>query len=242
MTECGESFVALKLIFIFHAFQNALTPFQCHYNAMLLHPRTLRLGRPPLLHALLDVRLCLLHGVQLLVPRHPAIVLAVLRNQILQPLGLPLTLRARRLPRAIPRRFFQLQNHWVHLFALLLFRDHGKAIPILGILVVVLDVVQRVVERVGLDFFLDNAQDGAGFRVALNLELFNFDLLGRFGDDVESIGGAVGGGVGARGLCVVEAEELDRLFGATGCVVQSRGEAETAVVLRKGFMLVPILY
>jgi hypothetical protein len=188
--------------------------------------------------ALLDISLGLLHRVQLPVPRHPAVVLAVLRNQILQPLCFSLTLGAGRLPRAIPRRLFQLQNHRVHLFALLLLGHHSEAIPFLRVLV--LDVVQRVVERVGLHFFLDDAQDGAGFRVALDFELFDFDLLGRLGDDVEGIGGAVGGGVGARGLCVVEAEELDRLFGTTGGVVQARGEAETAVVLREGFVLVPI--
>jgi hypothetical protein len=64
-------------------------------------------------------------------------------------------------------------------------------------------------------------------------------LLRRFGDDVEGIGGAVGGGVGARRLCVVEAEELDGLFGTTRGVVQACGQAETAVVLGESFMLIP---
>jgi hypothetical protein len=72
----------------------------------------------------------------------------------------------------------------------LLLGHHREAVPVLRILVVVLDVVQRVVERVVLDFFLDDAQDGAGFRVALDFELFDVDLLGRLGDDVERIGGA----------------------------------------------------
>lgn len=85
----------------------------------------------------------------------------------------------------------------------------------------------------------DYAQDGACLGVALNLELFDFDCLRGFGDDIEGVGGAVGGGIGARGFCVVEAEEGDSFFCATRGMIEAGGETETAVVLGESLFLVP---
>jgi hypothetical protein len=116
---------------------------------------------------------------------------------------------------------------------------HGEAVPFFRLVVV--ELVEGVVEGVcGLFLSTNYAEDGAGFGVALDFELFDFNGLRSLGDDVEAIGGAIGSGVGARGFCVVEAEEGDGLFCTTGCVVQARCEAETAVVLGECLMLVPI--
>jgi hypothetical protein len=190
------------------------------------------LCRHPLLHPLFDVRLRLLHRVELPVPCHFAVVLAVLVVQPLKPLAFSITLFPRCLPDAIPRGLFQLTNHWVLCLILPPLRHHSKPVP-LDIVVAIFKLVQRVVERVELRLCLaGDTQDSAGLRVALDLDLFDIDsLCGLLGDDVQAVCRAVGAGVGARGLGVIEAEKFDCLFCTTCCVVEARCETETAVIL-----------
>jgi hypothetical protein len=151
-----------------------------------------------------------------------------------------LALFARRLSLAIPRGLLQLPDYWVHHLALSLLWHHGEAVPLLCIFV--FKLVERVVEWIGLWLLPANdSQNGTGFGVTLDFELSDFNNLGGFGDNVQRIGGAAIGGIGARGLCVVQAEEGDCLFLATRCVVEARCEAEAAVVLGEGLFLVPIV-
>lgn len=223
---------AVHTIAVFTA-SNAVNAF-----SMLLDQSTKRtdrscaLRRHPFLHPLLDVIFRLLHRVQFPVPRHSAVVLAILAVQSLQPLSLPVTLLPRCLPRSIPRRLFQLTDHRVLHLVLPSLRYHGESVP-LHLVIAVFQLVQGVVERVKLRFGLAcHAQDGAGLWIALDFDLFNIDsLLRLFRDDIQTVRRAVGAGVGARGLGVVEAKKLDRLFCATCCVVEARCETETTVVL-----------
>lgn len=149
----------------------------------------------------------------------------------------------RGLPNTVPRRLFKLTDDRVLCFILPTIWHHGKTVPFLSLTIAVLELVQGVVEWVELLLLLAcDAQNGAGLRVALDFDLLDFDSLKRLlGDDVQTVSGAVGGGVGARGLGVVEAEQSDCLLCATCCVVEPRCETETAIVLGQGFFLVPII-
>jgi hypothetical protein len=191
----------------------------------------------PLGDPLPQIAFALLHGVQFSIPKHLPVIVAVFFVQPLYPLLLPLTLFPRRCPHAIPRRRFQLPYHRV--VARLARGHHCKAIPL--VLPFVFNIVERVVQRVivRLRGIIDDAQNVARLRVALDFNLLDALLLGRLRYNVQTVRCAVRGCVGARGGGVVEAEEFNRLFGAAGCVVETRGEAKAAIVLGECFFLVP---
>ena len=189
----------------------------------------------PLDNPLPDIRRSLLHGIELPIPRHLRIVFPILAHQPLHPLLLPLALTSWRLLRAVQRSLLKFPDNWVRdSLVLSALRHHGETVP-LGILVVILDIVQGVVERVVLGFECAcYAEDSAGFGVALDFDFLGGDVLGLlgFGDDIQGVGCAVCDGVCAGRFLIVEAEKGDGLFCATGCVVESRCQTEAAVVLR----------
>jgi hypothetical protein len=199
------------------------------------------LGRLPLGDALLDIGRGLLHGVQFPVPGHAPVVLAISRDQALKPLDFPLTLFPRRLPGSIACCLLQLPDNGVLGLVCSPLRDHGKAVPLLYLAIAALELYEWVVERIELFLALaGNAQNVASLRITLNFDLLDLEsLCGSLGDDVEGVGGAVGGCVGARRLGVIEAEQGNSLLRATGGVVEAGGKTEAAVVLRESLLLVP---
>ena len=147
-----------------------------------------------------------------------------------------------RLPRAIPRRLFELPDDWVHrlLFVSKTSWYHGKAVPLLGLSVALLELIQRVVQRVGFPRFLHHTQDGAGLGVALDFNFFGFNGSGCLGDNIERIGSRGSGCVSARGFWVVETEQCNCFLSTAGGVIKACGETEAAVVLGEGFLLIPV--
>lgn len=187
-------------------------------------------------HSLLDVGCGLLHRVEFRVAAHPAIVVSVLGHQSFQPLHFTLALASGCFPCAVPGSLFKLSDDGV---VARLCRHHRKSVP-LHFIIISQNFVQWIVERVLLHLALAyNAQDGAGFGVALHLNLLEFFNLRFRAHDVEFVCSAAGCGVGARGFAVVETEGLDRLLHTARGVVQARGQTEASIVLGERFFLVP---
>jgi hypothetical protein len=131
----------------------------------------------PLDDSLPNVRCCLLHRVELPVSRHFRVILSVLVHQSLYPLLLPLALPAWCLLCAVHGSLFEFPDDWVLGLGFCSLWYHGKAVP-LHVLVVILDLVERVVQRVVL--LLEcacYAEDSACLGVALDFDLLVWNVL-----------------------------------------------------------------